>query len=155
MSGTGAPTPGAVRALELLLGFLGITALLGGIGLLSGIDAVSPPAEWLVSIPVVDSWILPGLVLGVVFGLGSLVTLWGVRTRVRWRWLAPVERLTGHHWAWSATILLGVGQSVWIALELLWLPEVSFLQPLYGAVGVALVLLPWTASARRHLAADD
>jgi hypothetical protein len=97
---------------------------------------------------VIDGWILPGLVLGVVFGLGSIVTLWGVRTRTRGGLLDAVERITGHHWAWSATILIGVGQSVWIALELIWPPEVSLLQPLYGTVGIALAFLPWTPSAR-------
>ena len=155
MRGIGDRTPGTVRAIEVLLGFLGITALLGGIGLVSGIEGVSPPAEWLESIPVIDGWIVPGLVLGVVFGLGSIVTLWGVRTRTRWRWLDAVERITGRHWAWSATVLIGVGQTVWIALELIWLPEVSLLQPLYGTVGIALAFLPWTPSAQTYLALGD
>ncbi len=32
------------------------------------------PHRWLDRIPVIDSWLVPGFVLGVGFGVGSLVT---------------------------------------------------------------------------------
>jgi hypothetical protein len=103
-------------------------------------------------VPVLDSWLLPALVLSVGFGLGSLVTAWGVWRRPRWPWLAGLERLTPHHWSWTATLLIGAGQATWIGFELAYLPEMSWLQPLYGCVGLALLLLVVTRPVRRFLA---
>lgn len=89
--------------------------------------------------------------LGVGFGLGSRLVGYGMRRRPQWPWLRPVDRLTRHHWSWIATILIGAGQLAWISLELVYLPELSILQAIYGAVGLVLVLLPLIPSARSHL----
>jgi hypothetical protein len=145
-----------VVATIALLVFLGLTALAGGIELTFGIWATdSFPTDWLDRIPLIDSWLVPGLVLGIVFGLGSLVTAFGMLRRPRWLWLGSVERVTGHHWSWAATIVIGLGHVVvWILLELVYLPGVSPLEVVYGGVGVALLLLPMLASVRDDLSVD-
>jgi hypothetical protein len=138
-----------VAAVSVLL-FLGLSALAGGVALTLDVGA-APPRDWLDQIPLIDSWTGPGLVLGVGFGLGSLVAGYGMWRRPRWPWLRPVERLTRHDWPWIAAILIGAGHLGWIGLELVYLPELSILEAVYGAVGVALVLLPLLPSARNHL----
>jgi hypothetical protein len=135
--------PASVLATIWVLVFLGLSALAGGIGLTFGRWLTdSFPDDWLDRLPVVDSWLLPGLVLGIGFGLGSLVVAYGMFSRPRWPWLGIAERFTGHHWSWVATILIGAGQVVWILLELIYLGGVSPLHVVYGGVGVALVLMP-------------
>jgi len=130
--------------------FLGFTALGGGVALtLDG--GAAPPGDWLDQVPLIDSWTIPGLVLGIGFGLGSLVVGYGMWRKRTWRRLRPVERLTRHHWSWLGALLIGAGHLVWISLELIYLPELSILQAVYGAVGLALVLLPLLPSARSHL----
>jgi hypothetical protein len=141
----------AVWSIVGLLVFLGVTALGGSIGMLSGSAALAPPDDWLASIPVIDSWLIPGLVLGLGFGIGSLVTAWGVVRRPPWSWLRPLEHMTLHHWSWMATIILGMGQAVWISLELVYLPEPSALQAVYLPVGLAMTLIPFLPSVRRYL----
>jgi hypothetical protein len=138
-----------------LLMILGISALAGGIALTFGSagSGMAPPADWLDAIPVVESWVIPGLVLGIGFGLGSLVTAYGVWRHPHWGWVSSVETLTKHHWSWIATILIGLGQVIWIGLELLFFPELSVLQAFYGPVGLALLLLPFTRSMSEHLKA--
>jgi hypothetical protein len=84
------------------------------------------------------------------FGLGSLLVGYGVMRRPRWSWIAGLERLSGHHWSWIGTILIGVGQVVWITLELVSIPF-SMLMPFFGSVGLALALLPLTRTARTYL----
>jgi hypothetical protein len=139
-SGGGRRQTQAAPTIRILLGlliFLGVTALAGGIEMLlfpTGNEFL--PRQWLDDIPVIDSWLLPGLVLGGGFGVGSLLTAYALRRR--WAW-----------W-WPGTILLGVGMIVWIGLEVLFLPQRSLLEAIYGTVGVLLVALPVTASARRH-----
>jgi hypothetical protein len=141
--------PASVLATVGLLGFLGISATAGGIALASG--SAAPPERWLADIPLVDSWTVPGLVLGLGFGVGSLVTAYGMVRRPRWSWLHGIERLTGHHWSWLATILIGLGHAIWIGLELVFLPELSWLQVVYGAVALGLLVLPWLEPVRRYL----
>jgi hypothetical protein len=114
--------PRTVTATASVLAFLGVSAVAGGASMLSGIGAALPRA-WLEGVPVVDSWLVPGLILGAGFGLGSLITTYGVLRRPRWSWLRPVERLLGQHWSWLAAVLLGLGQLAWISLELIYLPS--------------------------------
>lgn len=128
-----------------------MTALAGGVALAAGIGG-RPPVEWLDNVPVVSSWVVPGLVLALGFGLGSLLTMYGVLARPRWTWTSWVERPTGHHWSWIATMLIGWGHAAWIGLELIYLPEPSWLQVVYGPVGLALALLPLLPSLRTWLA---
>jgi hypothetical protein len=146
--------PVAERALLVVLLFLGVTAGVGGAALL-----VAPALgreEWfpdslLAQVPLVDSWVVPGLVLGLCFGVGSLLTWWGMWRRPDWGWTRWAQRLTGLHWSWLATVALGAGHALWIGLELAFI-EFSFFHVVYGAVALALLLLPLTRTVRAHLA---
>ncbi len=133
-----------------VLAFLGISAVPSGIAMLIGGTDVFPRA-WVDAFPLIGSLVAPGLVLLLGFGVGALVTAYGVLYRPCWPVLALVERLTGQHWSWLATLLLGLGQLAWIGLEGGYLGWVSFLQPMYAVVGLALVGLPWLGSVRRYL----
>jgi hypothetical protein len=136
-----------------LLAFLGISALGGGIAMTFGLGGdYALPEAWLEALPIVESWVIPGLVLGIGFGIGSLVVAWGMLARPRWPALGILESWTGRHWSWFGTMCLGLGQVIWIALELVFLPEPSWLQGMYGPLGLALLLLPLTGSMRRFLA---
>ncbi|HEX9645743.1 MAG TPA: hypothetical protein VGC11_17255 [Acidimicrobiia bacterium] len=143
--------PAALKVVLALLVFLGVTAVAGGIGLVTDVGGMAPPADWLDGIPIIDSWLVPGLVLGIGFGFGSLLAAYGAMRRPRRASLARVEHASGHHWSWLATILIGVGQALWIGLELVYLSELSVLQLLYGPLGLALAVLPFTPSVSRYL----
>jgi hypothetical protein len=54
-----------------------------------------------------------------------LITAYGLVRRPRWRLLAWVERLTGCHWSWVVTVVIGTGQLIWIGLEVGYLPARS------------------------------
>lgn len=143
--------PAAVKVTIGVLAFLGATALLGGVEMAFGLWIGDPPPDsWLDALPAIDSWVLPGLVLGAGFGLGSLVTAYGMLRRPR---PSPVRHLAGHHWPWAVTILLGLGMIAWIGLEIAYLPDRSWLEAVYGAVGVALVV-PALPPVSRHLRAQ-
>jgi hypothetical protein len=111
---------------------LGLGALAGGIALVAkpdgsvmhfdvGILAGSPFSDFVV----------PGLILGGLFGIGSfLVAGLGV-ARVR---LAPF-----------LAFAIGCGQMIWIVVQLAIIKEVSFLHPTFFGVGllIALTAVPW------------
>lgn len=145
---TGSRRPTTATAAIAVLGFLGVSAVGGGIGLF--FDIGMRDERWLDQIPLIPNWAVPGLVLGVGFGLGSLVVAYGVLRRPEWGWLAWAERLTGRHWAWVATLVLGIAMVAWIGLQLIWL-SISFLHVIYGLVGLALIVLAWSGSLRDYL----
>ncbi len=145
--------PVAVWVICGLLTFLGLTALGGGGEMLLVPDGNQfVPGEWLDGIPLIDSWIVPGLVLGVIFGIGSLLTAAGLIWRPHWGPLRLAENWTGRHWAWVATLLLGVGLVVWIGLEVILIPERNVIEAVYGTVAVALIALVSTPRVRDYLA---
>jgi hypothetical protein len=134
-----------------LLTLLGLGAVGGGYAMIFGIggeDFMSQ--EYLEALPLVNSWLVPGLVLMFGFGFGSLLVGYGVMRRPRWSWLGGLEWLSGHHWSWVATIVIGVGQVVWITLELVSIPF-SFLMAIFGPLGLALALLPLSKVVRTYL----
>jgi hypothetical protein len=142
--------PLPVAAAIYLLLFLGLTALGGGIAMFFGLggDQMMLPDEWLLSIPLIDSWMVPSLVLGIGFGLGSFLVAFGLIGRPTWRLFRGFERWTGHHWAWAGTVFVGAGHVIWIALEMIFLPGLSWFHFLYGAVGLGLLALPFTRAMR-------
>ena len=101
----------------------GITAVPSGLllftdpsGELMGLDVV-----WLDGTPFVD-FLVPGIVLLVVLGVGSLVVLSGIGRR----------RL----WAWWAAVGLGVSLVGWIVGQVLLLQQFHVLQIIYGIFAV-------------------
>ena len=145
------PRPAPVAWISALLLVLGLGATAGGAAMTFGLGGSSMlPDAYLDAIPLIDSWVIPGIVLMVGFGLASLIAAYGVLQTPRWRWLHGIERMTGYHWSWIATIAIGVGQVIWIGLELIYIPF-SWLMPTFGLIGLALALLPFSAQVRRHL----
>lgn len=145
------PRPIPVAWISVLLLVLGLGATGGGAAMTFGVGgSVMLPDEYLDAIPLVDNWVIPGMVLMIGFGIASLITAYGVLQMPRWRWFGGIERLTGYHWSWIATIAIGVGHIIWIGLEFIFIPF-SWLMPTFGLIGFALALLPLTAQARRHL----
>ncbi len=134
-----------------LLFFLGVTAVAGSLALIFDLGGGAPPEEWLDGIPLIDGWLVPGLVLGIGFGMGSLVAAYGWLRRPIWRWLDWLETATRHHWAWLATILIGAGHVLWIGVELALLPDPAWLQLVYGPLGLALMFLPLAPSVSRYV----
>lgn len=144
--------PRLVSAAAAATGFVGATAVGGGIEMLlfpAGNGYV--PGAWLNGIPLIDSWVLPGLVLGVGFGVGGVVTAYGLLRRPAWRAARRLEQRSGRHWSWLGTLALGVGLQAWVALEMAVISQRSPLEALYAGLGFAMVALPLTPSVQRYL----
>ncbi len=84
------------------------------------------PPGWIEATPF-GSYLVPGLYLLLVNGVGMLV-------------LAALTVLR-HPVAPWLTAVLGAGLAIWIGVQLIVMPEVSFLQAVFGVIGVALVTI--------------
>ena len=115
-----------------LLVVLGLGALAGGIALLAKPDGsvMHFDVAILEGSPFAD-FMIPGLILGGLFGVGSLVTaVLGIqRSRI-----APF-----------LAFAIGAGQMVWIVVELAIIGEFSFLHPTMFLIGfgIAAAAIPW------------
>ena len=112
-------------ALEL---FTAVGAIPVGIMLLSDTSgaAVGFPAGWIEATPF-GSYLLPGIYLFLMNGIGMLVLVGLTVSR--------------HRYAPWLTGVLGVGLAIWIAVQLVVMPETSFLQATFGAIGIVLSVI--------------
>lgn len=124
----------------LLLSFIGFTALYGGWALM-----IDPSGEYL-HIPVdklkfspFDDYFIPGAILFVVIGIGSLLLL-------------PVV-LKGMRKADRLLILAGMAMSGFIIVQMVMMMEVNWLHVLYLTAGVVLIFLGvrFKAVQKKHL----
>lgn len=117
---------------------LGVTALFGGGRLVldpSG-ASLNIPIEWLTGTPFAD-YLIPGIILFSLLGVGSLVVIVAIVRRLRWTWPAAVG--------------LGVVLIGWIAIQVVLLHVVNVLHVLYGGLGLLLVMLALLPSVRTEL----
>jgi hypothetical protein len=129
------PRPTLNRAGRWTIGLLivlGVMALAGGVALVSKPDGsvMQMPPSLLQGSPFSD-FLVPGLILGGLFGLGSfVVAVLGLR-RLR---VAPF-----------LAFAIGCGQMIWISVELAIIKEVSILHPIcFGiGLGIAVVSVQW------------
>lgn len=117
--------------------FLGVGALYGGTSL------ILDPTGGLLGLPferirdtIFGDYLIPGLVLLGILGIGSFVVVYGILRRTLW--------------AWPAGVGLGTATVVWIGVQLLVVRRYFFLQPVIAAVGVIAIVLLGLPSMRRY-----
>jgi hypothetical protein len=136
--------PPALWALVVPMAFLSIGGAYGGLSFLadrtgSGLGA---DPSWLEGTPVGD-FLLPGLFLFGVYGIGAAVLIGGLI------WRRPAWALWSRHWSWLGTIGMGAILIAWIVYELLIFDDRMILQPILITVGLAMIAIPLLPSMRR------
>jgi hypothetical protein len=134
----GSSKPVALYLYVLGAVFLGVSALFGGGNLVfdpTG-STLNMSLELLSGTPFGD-FLIPGLILSSVFGVGSFVVLFVVFRRYRW--------------AWVASIGLGAALVGWILVQMFLIQTVNVLHLVYGGLGVLLAVLSLTPSFREEL----
>ena len=116
--------PAGITAIVALV-VLGLGALAGGYTLAARPDGsgMGFSTSILAGSPFPD-FLLPGLILGGVFGVGSLLTA-----------LAGMRRA---YWAPFAAFAIGSGQMIWILIQIASIRELSFLHPTMFAIGLLI-----------------
>ena len=119
-----------VNGLGALQVFIGLGAVGGGLGLIlepSGAN-LGIPLEALKNSPF-STYLVPGIVLLMVNGLGSLVGVAASFTRYRY--------------AGETAMALGVFLVAWIILQVYWIEAFHWLHALYLGLGLLELVLGW------------
>ena len=112
---------GVLTALDAVVG---LTALGGGVSLMTGIDAF--PASWLEGTPF-SSYVVPGLILATAVGGSAIV--------------AAIAVAAGRRFGALASIVAGVVLMGWISGEVLLLKQPSaptWIECMYFSAGIAI-----------------
>jgi hypothetical protein len=121
--------------LLVLLVVQGLGGLAGGLALTLKPDGsiMKMPLSYLDGSPFSD-FLIPGLVLLLVLGVLPLIAAAGLWMR--------------RGWAWYAAFAVGCGLMIWILVEIMIIPF-SWLQPVFGVVGVLIFAVAALKSVRR------
>jgi hypothetical protein len=141
--------PSALIVLLIILIIQCLGGLAGGGALIAAPSGrvMKLPASWLAGSPFHD-FLIPGLILFVVLGIGPAVVIWALLARPG---CAPLERVNPflhQYWGWTLSGVIGVALVVWIVVEVAIIARFSWLQPFFGGLGVAIVALTLTPSVR-------
>jgi len=118
---------GVIRyVLGILLAFVALNAFFGGYYGMAGAKGV--PTEWLAGSPFRD-YFIPGLILFVVVGGSFLIATIAVFARFR------IARL--------ATFSAGVIVFGWLAVQIVIIGYVSWMQPATAIAGLFVLILAW------------
>jgi hypothetical protein len=136
-----------------ILGFIGIGGLVTGPLLIADPTGavIGARVSWLEATPLHD-WAPVGWFLLVVMGVVPSVIALGVVTRFAWPLAERLDPSASEHWSWMAAQVMGGGLLVWIALQLVLIDLHGGPQPLFGVLGVALLVLARRPSVRAYLA---
>ena len=121
---------GLANGLGVLQVFIGLGAVGGGLGLVlepSGAN-FGIPQEALKSSPF-STYLVPGIVLLMVNGLGSLV--------------GAAASFTRYRYASETAMALGVFLVAWIILQVYWIAAFHWLHALYLGLGLLELVLGW------------
>lgn len=143
--------PAALWPLLAVMAYLSVGGFAGGIPLLRDPTGTLAGAKlsWLEKTPV-DDFVLPGIFLVAVYGVGVLVLTAGLIWRSSPGPLHRLDVATGRHWAWWGTIAVGSVLVIWILYEFLVLPAISWLMPTLLAVGFLLIGMPLLPTMRNY-----
>jgi len=113
--------------LGILQAFIGITAIAGGLKLISNPSGIPDfPIEWLSNSPFTN-YLIPGLILLIVIGFGNVVA--AMTTFLQKRYFGGMAALSG------IFLILFMTTEVWfVGLR-------NFLQPLYFIFGIIVLVL--------------
>jgi hypothetical protein len=129
------------------------------LGLPSGIALMTDPSGEGVGLPSnvlddlpVDDYLLVGIFLVVVYGILPMIVVYGLWSRPKWHWTDFLSRLTGEHWSWTGTLVLGMVQVLWIAAQSVYLGFGHVYQWIILLNGIGMIGLSMVPSVRRFLA---
>lgn len=130
--------------------FLAIGAIGGG-----GILIISPNGD-MAQLPVslldgspFQSYLIPGILLFVVFGIIPIIIALGLMKRWEWQLAQTLNIFKQQYWAWTFSLYIGFALIIWITIQVAIIKDLSilhFIYIFYGLLIQLITLLPYVQS---------
>jgi hypothetical protein len=141
--------------LVFLLGFLSIGAFYGGISFLMSPDgSMLQLPGGLLEGSVFNNYTVPGIILLVSFGILPLFTVYCLQKKPAWSLCELINLVPDHHFSWTFTVYIGIGQVIWINIQTLIINQVYFLHTALSSLGILIVCISLLPSVRREYARE-
>lgn len=149
-----ASMPTSVKLLMGLHFVLGAGALLGGGALVldPGGQLLGMPPD-LMRVPVFTNFLIPGLILFFVLGVGPLGVLFSLVGKKYWKFGEALNVFKPLHWSWAFSLYTGFALIIWITVQIYVLNAASLVHVVYIFLGLLIqtvTLLPATQDYYRR-----
>ncbi|WP_245922632.1 hypothetical protein [Alkalicoccus saliphilus] len=96
-----------------------------------------------------SSYLVPGVMLIVLFGFIPLITVWGFIRRPSWKAPEIINLFKEKHWAWSVSLYTGFALVIWIIVQTYFFQQVLVIHLACAGLGLliqAVTVLPQVQS---------
>jgi hypothetical protein len=152
---SGKRKPWALYVLVILLFVQGVSAIYGGVSLVvdpSG-ALLKMEADMLANTPF-NSYLLPGLILGLLLGLVPLMLIWPLLARPHWKWARKLNIYNRQYWAWTYSLYLGFAVIIWIDVQIFLIGYSQFIQTFIAGLGVLILIFTLWPSVVKYYRRD-
>ena len=142
--------PLACYLLWVLLTFTGVSALFGGIGLITEPNGnqMQITVSMLQGSPF-TSYLIPGLILFVILGIFPLFLIYPQIARPEWKWANIFNIYADMYWAWTYCLYNGLSLVIWITFQT-WLIGYHLLQTIYAFAGLLVIITTLLPQVKKH-----
>jgi hypothetical protein len=137
--------------LIILLGFLAIGALFGGLAFVIRPDGsiYQMPVELLVNSPF-KNFMFPGIILLTLFGIFPLLVIYGLIKKPESKFLNKLNLINDYHFSWTFAVYTGIALIIWINVQTLILNSVNILHTIYSTLGIIIICVALLPQTRKH-----
>lgn len=146
--------PFTLWILIFFLVFLTLGGLYGGIAMLTDPTGGSLQMTEILPLLPVPDYTLPGLFLLFVMGFAPLFLTYALLARPDWNWATSFANWSGHHWAWTGTVALGIMLALWLVVEGALIGFEWPIQYVTAVNGILILLLALVPSVRKYYAQE-
>ena len=147
--------PKLVYILWLIMAFLAITGLSGGIVMLLDPSGASLrlPRIFLMGSPFPD-YLVPGIVLFVFLGVLPALSLLGL-LNIGWRWPEKLNIYNNKKWGWTFALYVSIVLILWMDFQVWIIGYWHFLQTFYALLGAATLIIALLPPVIRYYREDE
>lgn len=137
----------------ILLAFLSLGALFGGGTLIFCPDGsmLGMPISILEHSVLFSDFLIPGILLLVVFGIFPAFLIWALVRKPDLRWFERLNIYRDLHWSWTFTLYVAWALIMWIGIQVWIIEGAAFIHIFYLAIAIAIIGVALRAGVRGRM----
>ncbi|WP_254848739.1 hypothetical protein [Paenibacillus odorifer] len=117
-------------------------------------DLIHIPTSMLERSPFSD-FLIPGILLFIVFGILPMLVLYGLIKRPEWHWVNTLNPFKKLYSFWALSLYIGFGLIIWIMVQTYMLDSVVIIHLVYMSLGLLIQAVTLLPSVQSYFLLDD